>query len=125
MEHPEVIPTDLAHTKALVVVFAMHGCGACDHYLPMFMERIQAWQEAGVPFHVWSPGDQLQPGQIPVLVYDAAAKDEGLQAFADKLKVTATPTTCVMTRRHTDKVEGAIDAPQIDQMLRSAYRANL
>lgn len=125
MAKQAMIPTDLSNTRALVVVFAMHGCGACDDYLPKFMERIEAWQAAGVPFHVWSPGDQLEPGQIPVLLYDASAQDDDLQGFADKLSVKVTPTTYVMTRWNTTKAEGSIDADKLDGLLRSAYRANL
>jgi len=125
MAKQAMIPTDLANTRAIVVVFAMHGCGACDDYLPKFMDRVAAWQEAGVPFHVWSPGDQLAPGQIPVLLYDASAQSDELQGFADKLAVKVTPTTYVMTRWNTAKAEGSISDDKIDGLLRSAYRANL
>jgi len=120
-----MIPTDLSNTRALVVVFAMHGCGACDDYLPKFMDRVAAWQEAGAPFHVWSPGDQLAPGQIPVLLYNASTQDDELQGFADRLSVKVTPTTYVMTRWKTSKLEGSISDEKIDGLLRSAYHANL
>ena len=120
-----MIPTDLSNTRALVVVFAMHGCGACDDYLPKFMDRVAAWQEAGAPFHVWSPGDQLASGQIPVLLYNASTQDDELQGFADRLSVKVTPTTYVMTRWKTSKLEGSISDEKIDGLLRSAYHANL
>lgn len=115
---------DLRRTKAVLVVFAMPGCGACDDYLPKFMERIEAYIAVGAPFIVWSPGQQIRPGQIPVLLYDAASKADELQDFADRLKVTATPSTYLLTRTGTHKVEGSIQPAEIDKLLVSAQHAN-
>jgi hypothetical protein len=115
---------DLANTSVLVIVWAMPGCGACDEYLPMFLKQVAAHQGHGAPFHVWRPGQALEPGQIPVLLYDAASEDEELQALADRLGVSATPTTCLLTRWTAQKVEGAISASDVDQLLYTAQRAN-
>lgn len=115
---------DLRNTKVLVVVWAMPGCGACDEYLPMFLERVAAFQKAGAPFHVWSPGQPIKNGEIPVLLYDAASDNEELQNFADKLKITATPTTCVLLRYGSTKLEGSIPQADVDQVLEAAQRAN-
>jgi hypothetical protein len=115
---------DLRHTRVLVVVWAMPGCGACDEYLPMFLDQVAAMQKNGAPFHVWSPGKTIEPGEIPVLLYDAASESEELQDFADRLKVTATPTTCVLTRWGATKVEGALDVPAVQRLLYQAQRSN-
>lgn len=115
---------DLRATKAVLVVWAMHGCGACDKYLPVLSERIQAHAANGAPFHIWSPGEPILTGEILVLYYDAAAKSDELQNLADRLGVTATPTTCLMTRHGVHKVEGSIPPDQIDQLLIAAQHAN-
>jgi thiol-disulfide isomerase/thioredoxin len=115
-----VIP-DLSQTSVVVVVFAMHGCPPCDEYLPRLMAAVG---KAGAPFVVWSPGQTLSRGQIPVLLYDAASEDPQLSAFADKLAVTSTPSTYVMTRSGTTKIEGSIDDATIDRALAWAQRMN-
>lgn len=112
---------DLRQISVLVVVFGMDGCGACDAYIPKFTKQVAA---AGAPFTIWAPGDKLARGQIPVLFYDASSEDPELAAFADQLKITATPTTCVLTRYGTTKVEGAIPPEQVDALLVAAQRAN-
>ena len=115
---------DLRGTKVIVVVWAMPGCGACDDYLPRFLERVEALKARQVPFHVWVPGEPIAKGSIPVLLCDAASTDEALQDLADKMKVTATPTTCVMTHYNTAKVEGSVPVDQIDALLLDAHEAN-
>ena len=116
---------DLANTRVLLVVWAMPGCGACDEYMPVFTERVEnARKVHGVPFKIVSANQKVAPGEIPVLFYDAAAENEGLQDFADRLGVTATPTTCMMTHHGTTKIEGAIPPDEIDQLLYAAHRAN-
>jgi hypothetical protein len=115
---------DLRNTKAVIVVFAMHGCPPCEEYLPRLTERLQEHAAGGAPFHVWSPGEPIYPGTIPVLFYDAASKDDELQDFADRLKISATPTTCLLTRAGTSKIEGSMSPDKIDQLLVSARNAN-
>jgi thiol-disulfide isomerase/thioredoxin len=115
---------DLRHTRALIVVFVMPGCGACEEFLPRLLKLVAQHQAAGTPFRVWQPGQPLHPGEIPVLIYDAASEDAELQAFADRLKITATPTTALMTRTNTARVEGAIDDAQASRLLLAAAQAN-
>lgn len=115
---------DLRNTKAVIVVFAMHGCPPCEEYLPQLRERLEAHIAHGAPFHIWAPGEQIYPGTIPVLFYDAASEDDELQALADRLKISATPSTCLLTRTGTSKVEGSMSADKIDQLLLSARNAN-
>lgn len=116
--------TDLDQVNALVVVFAMHGCGPCEDYLPKLEAMIKRYQAAGHPFVVMTPSKQLAPGQIPVLIYDAAAEDDGVQAFADKLGVSATPTTCLLTRTSVSKLEGGLEDEDIQRVLVGALQAN-
>ncbi len=115
---------DLRNTKAVIVVFAMHGCGACDTYLPKFMDRVEAHAAHGAPFRVWSPGEPIQPGVIPILLYDAASKSDELQDLADRLGITATPSTCLLTRTSVNKIEGDIPLADLDRLLTSAQHAN-
>jgi len=115
---------DLRHTRVLVVVWAMPDCGACDEYLPMFLQQVATHRANGAPFNVWAPGKAIMPGEIPVMLYDAAAENDELQAFADRLGVSATPTTCMLTRNGTTKIEGAIGSAEVDQLLQAAQRAN-
>lgn len=115
---------DLRQTKAILVVFAMHGCGACDTFLPVLMERLDAHNARGATFRVWSPGETLAPGMIPVLFYDAASGNDQLQNLADRLGVTATPSTYLLTRTGTFKTEGSMTPEAIDKLLVSARNAN-
>jgi thiol-disulfide isomerase/thioredoxin len=115
---------DLRDVNALLLVFAMPGCGACDEYLPRFEKLVKVYRAQGAPFQPWQPGQQIARGTIPVLVYDAAADNTELQAFCDRLGITATPTTALMTRKNTAKIEGAIDNEQIERLLQAAMNAN-
>jgi Thioredoxin-like domain len=115
---------DVSNAKAVIVVFAMHGCPPCGDFLPRFMERVDTYAANGAPFHVWSPGEEITAGSILVLFYDAASKNDELQDLADRLGVTATPTTCLMTRSGVSKIEGSIPQDKIDQLLGAALQAN-
>lgn len=115
---------DLRNTNVVLVVFAMHGCAACDTYLPQFRDQVEDHIAHGAPFRVWSPGQPLRRGEIPVLFYDAAAKDDDLQDFADRLGITATPTTCMLTRAGAAKIEGAVSSEEVERLLTSAQNAN-
>jgi len=118
------MPADLSHTKVIVAVFAMHGCGPCEEFLPRFTKQVERFQRAGYPFVIVRPGAAIEPGQIPVMIYDAASQDDELQAFADRLSVSATPTIALLTRRSISKTEGSMEDPQIDQLLYAAAKAN-
>lgn len=118
------MPADLSHTRVLVVVFAMHGCGPCEEFLPRFKAQVERFKRSGYPFVMVSPGSELEPGQIPVMIYDAASEDGELQTFADRIGVSATPTIAMMTRRDTVKIEGSMDDRQIDELLYAATQAN-
>ena len=114
--------SELTNARVVVVVFAMKGCGACEEYAPRFERYVDHFRTNGVPF-VWNTMKPA-PGQIPVLLLDAASPDESIQAFADKLKISATPTTCVMTKFNTTKVEGALPNDEIHRILDHAMTMN-
>jgi hypothetical protein len=118
------MPADLSQTRVVVAVFAMHGCGPCEEFLPRFTAHVERFQRTGYPFVLLRPGAKLKPGQIPVMIYDAAADNTELQAFADRLGVAATPTTAMLTRRGVTKLEGSLEDTQIDQLLYAAAQAN-
>lgn len=116
---------DLRNTRVIVVVFAMDGCGPCEEYVPRLRKQVEQLRANGAPFVVWVPGTPLQPGTIPVLLYDAASADPVLTAFADKLKISATPTTCVLTSKGgVERHEGALGQAELAKLLNGARIAN-
>lgn len=102
----------------------MHGCGPCEEFLPRFTKHVERFQRSGYPFVFVRPNTKLEPGQIPVMIYDAGADDGELQTLADRLGVAATPTTAMLTRRDTMKIEGSMEDAQIDELLYAATQAN-
>jgi thioredoxin-like negative regulator of GroEL len=86
-----------------VFVFAMHGCAACDEYMPRFKQLAGAHRS-----------------RIPIGIYDLA-KGGADAAFANKLGVQATPTTVVMdTRGRLHKFVGNVGNAVIRQLLQRA-----
>jgi len=118
------VTADLSQTRVVVIVFAMDGCGPCEEYLPRFVKHVERFKRSGYPFVIVKPGTAIEPGQIPVMIYDASSEDDELQTFADRLGVSATPTTAMLTRRDTVKLEGGLEDDQIDQLLYAAAQAN-
>ena len=111
----------LDQCPVLVVVYAMHECPACEHYLPRLLSEVAALQAQGYPFIVYEAGTALSPNAIPVLVFDAATEDGNVQRFADRFGVTATPTTIIALRNGGGaKYEGALANNQILQVLMMA-----
>jgi len=97
---------DLSNANVVVVVFVMEGCGACKEYLPRFKKLAEPYRKAG----------------LPILIYDAASKDERVQNFADRVGVDATPTTAILKRGPgVLKAEGSIPDEEIQQILGIAY----
>ncbi len=83
-----------------VFVFAMHGCGACEEYLPRFKQLAGPYRQA-----------------VPIGIYDVSRGGREA-AFGDKLGVRATPTTVVLDRRgKLHRVIGAITDRAIKQLL--------
>ena len=115
---------DLAQTNVVVIVFGMEGCGACEHYIPRLINEANQLAAQGFPFVV-EPAAPLVPGQIPIMLYDAASDDKGVIELADRYKVHATPTTIVMMRGPGSfKCEGSLANNQIQWLLMMASEAN-
>jgi hypothetical protein len=113
---------ELSNQRALIVIWAMGECPACESYLPRFLAEVEALKQQGYPFFVYEAGQPIPPGSIPVLIYDAASPNVDVQAFADKYQVTATPTTMVLTRgAGSFKVEGSLANNQIAWVLMMAH----
>lgn len=90
-------------TSPAVLVFVMRNCGACSEYMPRFLRIVR-------PFH--------QKG-LGVQIIDVGG-DKRSSAFADRLKIKATPTTIVMGRRGPVRREGAITNTEIKKILEQA-----
>lgn len=115
----------LDDTNALIIVFAMHGCPACEDFLPRFIQQVDGFQQLGHPFVIHAVGQQLQPGQIPVAIYDSNSRDPELQKLADFYQIQNLPSTMLLSKRgQFHKHEGALDDSQIYSLLVEAVRYN-
>lgn len=113
---------DLTPYKVVIIVFGMPGCGACEAYLPRFSARAA---RHGRRLHVYRPGRPVPAGAVPILVYDAASPDEGVQDLANRYAISSTPSTLVLRRGPgAFKVEGNLSDAQIDHLLGLALEAN-
>lgn len=91
-------------SQPAVFVFAMHGCGACEEYLPRFKQLAGPYRSV-----------------MPIGIYDVA-KDRKAAQLSDKLGVKATPTTIVMKGGRLRQFVGALGNAAINQLLREATR---
>jgi thioredoxin-like negative regulator of GroEL len=112
---------DLTPCNVVVFVFGMPECPACENYIPRFVAAVAARQAKREPFIVCEDGDaepQLQPGLVPVVFLDVATDDKTIQDLADRLHVSGTPATVVMTRgAGSARFEGALPGGNIEQIL--------
>ncbi len=80
----------------------MHGCSACEDYLPRFKQLAEPYR-----------------GAIPIGIYDVNDATGG--HFGDKLGVQATPTTVVMDRHgRLKRFVGALGNAAIRALLKQA-----
>lgn len=114
----------LEHTRALIVVFAMPGCPACEEYVPRLERQVEGFKNLGHPINFHEAGAEIVPRTIPILVYDTTSKDAELVALCDVHKITNLPTTLLMTRQGTSRIEGGLNDQQIYEMLSAAVSAN-
>lgn len=113
------------NANIVIVVFAMPGCPACEDYIPRLYQQIGGFQKLGHPFVIYELGKSLKPGQIPILVYDASARDPGVQAFADQHGVSGLPTTLLLPKvGFPAKYEGGLGNDQIYALLNAAIATN-
>lgn len=103
----------------------MPGCPACEDHLPRLLRQIEGYQRFGHPFVIYELGYQLQPGEIPVFIYDATSKDPSVQAFADQHKVSGVPCTLVLPKYgYGTKHEGSMSDRQIYDLLNGIVARN-
>jgi thioredoxin-related protein len=116
----------LANVKSMIIVFAMNGCPACEEFKPRFEKTIDTWRRKHqVPFVWFRQGHVFAPGQIPVLIVDAASTDPSVVALADQYQVSALPSTVLFTRYGAPvKLEGALDDQQLYELLVAAANAS-
>jgi hypothetical protein len=118
------VPATLEHTRALIVVFAMPGCPACEEYVPRLERQVTGFKNLGHPILFHDAGGEIAPRTIPILVYDTTSKDAELVALCDIHKITNLPTTLLMTRQGVSRIEGGLNDQQIYEMLSAAVSAN-
>ena len=108
---------DLTHAKAVIIVFVMEGCGACEEYLPRFKAQVAAARRQGHRINFYEDGT-VPAGHVAVVVYDAASPDPSIQAIGDRFAVQGTPSTVVLPRGPgAFKVEGGVTDSQIRWIL--------
>jgi thiol-disulfide isomerase/thioredoxin len=116
---------DLSAQPAAVIVFAMEGCGACDHYVPRLVAKVEELKGHGYPFVVYAEGVKIPRGAIPILLCDAASDEPDVQKLADRFAISATPSTVVLARGEGSfKVEGNLADNQIVWVLNMANEVN-
>lgn len=109
----------------MVIVFAMAGCGACEDYKPRFEKMVAGFQQHGVPLVWYKPGMMVLPGQIPVLIIDAASEDPSVVGLADQYQIAALPTTMLFAHNSKPrKLEGTLEDHEIHEVLASAVYAS-
>lgn len=105
----------------VIIVFGMHDCPACQQFLPRLYDHIEKQRLLGQPFVVHQMGAHIEKGTIPILVYDVASEDPGVQRLADKHQVSALPSTIVLPKYGAaTKWEGNLDDASIYQMFGTA-----
>lgn len=113
---------NVEHCNAVIVVFAMHGCPACEDYKPRLEREVTRWQADGWPFVIAHDGQVFSRRQIPVLFINAASPH--FQTAADQMDVQGVPLTILYRRGYMPhRVEGALDDQQIYDLLREAASA--
>jgi hypothetical protein len=114
----------LANTKVVIVVFAMHGCPACQDYLPRLYRQVEGYQKMGHPLVIYQ-GETLAKGQIPVMVYDSTSQAPDLQNFANLHKIENLPTTLLLPKiGGSERREGALTDQEIYTLLNTAIAIN-
>lgn len=110
---------NVAHCPAVIVVFAMEGCPACEEYKPRLEREIRRWQASGAPFVFGDQDQAFTSAQIPVLLIDAQAAR--MQGLADTYEIEQLPTTILFRRQaHPQTLIGALDDRQIYGLLQAA-----
>jgi len=95
--------------RVVVAVISMEGCEACADYVPRLQAITPSYERAG----------------ISVMFIDAQDPRPEAQAWMDKYKITATPTTLVLKNLDYGggvwKLEGSQSDAAIKQLMDFAY----
>ena len=92
----------LANANAVIIVFVMPGCGACELYRPTFTAAAERYR-----------------ARVPAYIVDVTTP-EGAQ-IADAYGVVATPTTMALRRGvGAIRADGAQSPQSIDQLFQVA-----
>jgi thiol-disulfide isomerase/thioredoxin len=111
------VAIDLTRAHAVILVFVMDGCGACEEYLPRFTAQVDQLAKAGTPVGFLTEGAAPE-GSVAVLVYDAASPERAVQDIANRYAVAGTPSTITLRRGvGASKVEGGVTDSQIRHLL--------
>lgn len=95
-----------AHSRAIVVLFTIAGCGACAEYKPRFQRIAQHYRHL-----------------VPIYMFDANSRQPEIADLANRLHVMAVPATFVLRRPSgLIRVEGAVPDSQIAWLLGIATR---
>ena len=110
---------DLSPHNALVAVFKLEGCPACEDYIPRLFARVQELQRQGASIEVYDPERKGgKKARVIVMVYDLSDAEPEVNRFADRFSISAMPTTVLLPRGPgAFKVEGSLSASQIDSIL--------
>ena len=117
---------DVSHLNAIVLVFGMPGCGACEEYIPRLKLRAQALHEEYRTVVIDEASgtkrkSKVKVGMLPIFIYDVESEDLELQKLADQYEIKAMPTTIVLIRpQGALRLEGAIADGHIDHILKQA-----
>lgn len=106
---------DISTCPAVLFVFSQEECPACVEYLPRLYAALEA---SKYPFSIYEGDGKVAAKTIPVLVYDVASTDPGLQQLADRFAISSTPTTVAALRGPgTMNVPGNLSDSQITYLL--------
>ena len=98
-------PVNLGQANAVIIVFVMEGCGACEAYVPQFQAVAQEFND-----------------RVPAFILDVNSQQG--HSLADQFEVMATPTTMVLRRPvGAIKAEGALSPAQIRQLFSLAAQS--
>jgi thiol-disulfide isomerase/thioredoxin len=115
---------DLTRYKTLIFVFVMDGCGACEDYLPTFLEVAKVYERC-IPVLISEDGETHDVGraQAAILILDAA--NPKYEKYADHFKIQETPTTVILFRRNhasNFSATGALDEGEVNDLFMRAMR---
>lgn len=112
-------------TKAMIIVFAMPDCPACQDYKPRFERLVKGFQDHGCPLVWWRQNQMVLPSQIPIVMIDAGSVDPSIVQLADQYGISGVPATVLCTyNSRPQKLEGALEDHEIYEVLSSAVMAN-